>query len=212
MSTIRTKIELIERIEENYVWRIQELSVLKNSIPLSDGPKQKVLIRASITLLYANWEGFVKESCDDYYDYVSHLGLNVNQLSHSFASVALKNSITELTSTKKITLQTKVVEYILTKFTHRAKFSSENPIKTSNLKFEIFEDICTLIGLNSSNYQLKETFINEVLLTNRNKIAHGKYRIVDYDNFLIIYDTCISLLKQVKEELILSIVNERYKI
>ncbi len=178
MSTIRTKDKLINKIEENYSWRIQELSVLKNSIPLYDGPKQKVLIRAGIALLYANWEGFVKESCDNYYDYVSKLGLNVNQLSYSFAAVALKSLIIGLLSTKKISIQTSFMENILTKMEHKAKFTSECPIKTSNLKFEIFEDICKLIGLEINNYQLKETFINEKLLKNRNNIAHGKYLII----------------------------------
>ncbi|WP_255520695.1 MAE_28990/MAE_18760 family HEPN-like nuclease [Microcystis sp. LEGE 08355] len=69
-----------------------------------------------------------------------------------------------------------MIKNLLDNLENRAFIPHENIINTkSNLNFEVFTDICTILGIDDSDYQLRQKAIDEQLLTQRNKIAHGKY-------------------------------------
>ena len=61
MSEPRTLELLFECIENEYQWRIKELSIFRNTILSTNGKQQEGMIRAGVALLYAHWEGFIKK-------------------------------------------------------------------------------------------------------------------------------------------------------
>ena len=81
----------------------------------------------------------------------------------------------------------------------------------SNLNFEVFTDICTILGIDDSDYQLRQKAIDEQLLTQRNKIAHGKYLTIDYEEYISIYNLVIELIRDFKDDLLNAAVTEQYK-
>ena len=105
-----------------------------------------------------------------------------------------------------------MIKNLLDNLENRASIPYENIINTkSNLNFEVFTDICTILGIDDSKYQLRQKAIDEQLLTQRNKIAHGKYLTIDYEEYISIYNLVIELIRNFKDDLLNATVTEQYK-
>lgn len=198
----RTLTFLYELIEKEYAWRITELSNYRSSLITEQNEKaQKAKIRAGVALLYAHWEGFVKQLANLYYEFVSFQSLNISDLSDSFASIILRSELNTLGSSNKIKDHQRVINLIFEGMNNTAYFSSNSPIKTSNLKFDIFEDVCILLGINpiefDSRYKRKfdrniQLTIDEDLVGQRNSIAHGEYLPISIEEYKKLYDIVVN--------------------
>ncbi len=193
---------LFEIIEKDYAWRISELSNYRNALISEHNEKaQKAKIRAGVALLYAHWEGFVKQLANWYYEFVSYQSINISDLSDSFASIILRAELNVLENSNKLKDHQRVIKLIFEGMNKKAFFSSKSPIKTSNLKFEIFEDVCILLGINPSEFESRykrkfdrniQLTIDEDLVGQRNSIAHGEYLPVTIDEFKKLYDIVVN--------------------
>jgi hypothetical protein len=209
----RTLIHLQNNLDEDFGWRIKELSLLKSKIPNTPNtaPLQDVLIRANVTMLYAHWEGFVKCAAENYLNYVSLRRLRHDQLESCFVALCLKNKINEMDNTNRFDLQTAAVDFMLQQLNERAYIPYEGIIQTkSNLSFFVFRDICTVIGIDYKKYQLKETLIDE-LVSLRNSIAHGKYLSMNFNEYLEIYDKIIEMMRDIKDDILNAAATEKFK-
>ncbi|MCC0782702.1 hypothetical protein IR152_06280 [Clostridioides sp. ES-S-0108-01] len=165
-------------IDKNLSWRKKELTNLKMVIDMSEGSVLLTLLRSGITLLYAHWEGFIKISAREYLYYLNSLKLNCFDMTDNFLTLTLKPMIIDVRQSNKSTSHYKVVDKIL-----NGQFSIFNVnvmekliIDTeSNLSYKVLEDILFNLGLDSTQYQLKEHYIKNKLLDTRNKIAHGEF-------------------------------------
>jgi hypothetical protein len=79
MSKLRTISDIQNYLENEFGWRIQEISNLKNIISNTDSIEIRSLLRAGIPILYAHWEGFVKKSSEAYLNFVTNQGLSYNK-------------------------------------------------------------------------------------------------------------------------------------
>ena len=221
MKQIRNLTDLYDNIEKEYAWRITELSNYRNLTLNEEGKKLDTLIRAGITLLYAHWEGFIKKSSDLYYSFVINQSHKISELNNSFISIALRNEINELQSSKKLKIHNNVVNTFFNQSAKIPNFSNTSPIRTSNLKYEIFEDVCLMIGVDINEFHIRyrtggfdrelEKYIDETLLNNRNTIAHGNYLIINKKEFKEIYDVIVKgLLYSFKELLMDCAQNKKY--
>ncbi|GBF81228.1 MAE_28990/MAE_18760 family HEPN-like nuclease [Aphanothece sacrum] len=203
---------LQENLDDDLSWRIKELSLLKNKIPTQKGTEQNVLIKAGITLLYAHWEGFIKYSAECYLQFVSLQKLKYNELDYCFIALCSRKSINELLKTKKFELQQEIVKNLLDNLEERAKIPYEGIINTkSNLNFDVFRDICMIVGIDYKQYETKKNAIDEELLTIRNKIAHGKDLKKDYADFINIYEIVTILMRNIKDDILNAAITQRYK-
>lgn len=213
MKPIKTLYELNVVIEKDYAWRIKELSNYRNAVLEVEGKKLNPMIRGGVALLYAHWEGFIKNTGDNYYSFVISQATPLKDLNNSFISIALRGALDELVSTKKISIHTKVVEKFFDESHKKPYFSKTSPIRTSNLKYEIFEDICLMIGLDINEFHERyrnkgydrelSLYINESLLDKRNNIAHGNYLPVDIVEYRELYDVVVNGLLYVFKELVM---------
>lgn len=197
---IHTKEKLVDCIEKELSWRKKELKVFKDSVPTEFSPKQTALLRCAIPIIYAHWEGFVKHSCELYLEYVSNRNEVLKKLKPQFIAIALRNSI-QAQEINKISERTKAVEYILNNLELSATIPTKNIIKTkSNLKFEVFRDICHLLCISIEEFEKKKAMIDE-LVDSRNTIAHGNYLKITYNMFCGFYNDTIILLDTLRTEI-----------
>lgn len=198
----RTLDILLDNISEEWIWRIKELDDFKTALEKSkDESTTSSLIRAGITILYAHWEGFVKKSSYHYYNFVTTKGFKLNELSNSFIAISMRKELNDLSDSRKVTRQSKAIAILFHEFEKRAIFPDELPLKTSNLNFDVFEEYCTMIGIETLPFETKRQFINQRLVGNRNNIAHGKYLLIDEADYKEIFELTIWLMKSFKDSL-----------
>src|ERR1035437_2256083 len=136
---------LLDNISEDWVWRIKELDDFKTVLEKTkDDSTKSCLIRAGITLLYAHWEGFIKECSNHYYNFVTTKGFKLNELSDCFIAISMRKELNEMIDSRKFVRQSKAILILFNEFEKRGIFPNEIPLKTSNLNYEIFEEYCIL--------------------------------------------------------------------
>jgi MAE_28990/MAE_18760-like HEPN len=177
MKKVRTLEDLNWVLVEDLIWRKKELSDLISLIEnKSFAPsKHNAVLRSGIALLYAHWEGYIKNAATFYLEYVSRQKLTYEELSINFVAIAMKTKLNEATETNKATIFTEVTKFLLTQSDNRSFISYEDTISTaSNLSSSILHEIVCTIGLDYAFYQSKQVIIDEQLLKRRNMIAHGE--------------------------------------
>ena len=208
---VRTREQLVDLLDSELSWRKKELTFIKSNIK-TNSANYKTFLRSGILLLYAHWEGFIKNSCEYYLSYIKYQKLKFIELKENFIALGLKNKLTEFEQTNKATIHCQMVEFLLNELNQRASIPDENIIKTgSNLNSMILEQILTSIGIDFSDYELKSNLIDSVLLKNRNSIAHGQYVELDDIEFSNLHSDIIWIMDDVKTKLINSVLLEEFK-
>lgn len=207
----RTINALIDDLDEEISWRKKELSILRSKITKDSNEAQKSLIRAGITILYAHWEGFIKNAAESYLNFVSLKRLTHTQLKSCFVALCLRKEL-DIINSQNFEKRANAVEFLLNELNNRAYIPYKDVINTkSNLNSKIFKDICFIIGIDYSKYVLKENVIDVKLLNNRNNIAHGNYLEIGFNEFEEIYRTAIDLIDSFKEDIIDAATNKQYE-
>ena len=221
MNDPKTLTLLYDCIENDYSWRIVELSNFKNSVLQAKGKAQEGMLRAGVALLYAHWEGFVKYVAEQYYHFVSYQNHTIEELSDCFVSIILRGELELLSNSNKLVQHNNIVQIFFEKRSKKAFFSSKSPIQTSNLKFEVFEDVCIMIGINlgefRENYRSKDfdrdiqRTINEDLVKKRNIVAHGQRLPINLEEYKDLYRIVVNgFLYVYKEQVMNAAQNKRY--
>lgn len=201
---------LDNNITEQFAWRRKELHLLLKKIPETTNEFQKLYLRAGITLLYAHWEGFIKEATSSYLQHISMQRLNHSELKSQFVALCLKNKIKEL-DINKLKTQARTVDFLIHELHNRAYVPYKTIINTrANLKFNILEEIFYIIGLEIEEYKLKKETIDE-LVELRNNIAHGKNSPIIYKTYLEYHNEIINLMEKIKDEIVTAAFKKSYR-
>lgn len=199
---IRTIEELQNRLDDDFAWRRKELTVIYTNVTSAKQNQVNTNIRIGVVMLYAHWEGFIKNAAELYLIYVSSKKLNYNELQNNFIAVSLKAKLTVFQETNKNTIHTELVDFLLGNLNIRAQIPTENVIKTqSNLNSTILKEILSIIGVEYSQYELKEKFIDTQLLNIRNSIAHGQNPNINEIEFTELYKEITDLMNSIKNEI-----------
>ena len=214
MAKARTSEQFEDKLSEDLVWRKRELSAIKQLIgrPNSATKGQNALLRSGIALLYAHWEGFVKQSSQIYLDFVCSQRLTYEELSFNFVAIAMKAKLNDATSTNKASVYNDVAQFLISKLGERISISTSGVIRTgSNLSFGVLEEVLTCLGIDSTPYQTKSQLIDQRLLGTRNRVAHGDYEIVTCDEYLELHDDVIGMMDEYRDQLSNAVAMELYK-
>lgn len=87
---INTLIELQDAIDSEMSWRKKELSALRANINSSRSFAKETALRSGIALLYAHWEGAIKNIAYFYLVYVSSQKIKYDNLKPNFFCFILK--------------------------------------------------------------------------------------------------------------------------
>ena len=136
----------------------------------------EILNKSFILLLYAHWEGFIKEYTIKYFSFIISQKLVLSKLTENFLLIYLKSLLKTYKVNKNIFQEKKILDLVskgpkfkieIDEYFKEYTVGSEN-----NLKFQNYKNICTIL-----NYDfIDETNIFETnlekLVHNRNSIAH----------------------------------------
>ena len=219
MSGISTIDGLNNKLDNELAWRKKELIDLSQNIKVSTGDNPIPLIRCGIPIIYAHWEGFVKNSLSYYLEHVSKQNVPFVELKRNFLGVKLKKEIDDFCGTGKTknSIHTKTVELVLENMENgTSNIPYKNQIDTkSNLNSALFKDLMNLVGVDYSEFETSFNLIDEQLLNMRNNIAHGrvlKSIALDENTYTAINDRVIRMLENLKEILCEYAEQKKYKI
>jgi len=209
---IRSKEELIDYLSADLAWRKKELTTLYNNVETANSKNLPTALRCASVLLYAHWEGFVKNSAESYLTYIKFQKLNLNQVNSNILALSLKQKMTEFSLTNKATLHVQFVDFFQNNLNEKASFSETDSIKTqSNLNSIILKEIFATIGLDITNYDLKSNLIDKQLLKYRNDIAHGNQPPLNKQEYKILHGEIIGMLDNIHTDISNSAVLDKYK-
>lgn len=211
---IRTEEEFQDAVDKETSWRKKELSAIKSNIATARNSAKSTALRAGIALLYAHWEGLIKNVASYYMSYVSFRKLKYGELKENFIAVAIKEELKMFRESNKTSIHNHIIQKIRKMENDASIIPYENVIKTdSNLRSEIFIEIMETIGLDYSEYQINFILLDETLLNMRNKIAHGE-RIevlsLDEKRFNEIYDIITGMMNRFVNQVTNAVVMKEY--
>lgn len=214
MSKPRSESDLSDQLDSNLTYRLKEISDLKQAILDANPLNRDVLLKALIALSYAHWEGFVKFSAQKYFEFIALRKHSYAALSPQFYINSFLVRLGSLHQSKpNMHERANLISEILSSRDNRFSYLHPTLINTgSNLKFEIFKEICLICGVDHSKFSSKENFIDVILLKRRNSIAHGDKSVVSISEMDELANETIGLMRSFKNELENRIYNREYLI
>lgn len=211
---IRTVDNLSDKLSRELSWRKKELSDLKYYMDRSSsGPtRRRTLSRCGVAMLYAHWEGFVKQAGRAFLEFVAMQRLLNRQLHPNLLTLSMRHQVRFLPETRKSSEFAKFTEF----FSSRMEDCSAIPYKTainteSNLSSNVFREIIWSLGVDYSPYKTREKFIDSSLLGRRNRIAHGEVIDIGLDDYDKMRDIVIQMMSLLKNQLENSALLKEYE-
>ncbi|WP_426178575.1 MAE_28990/MAE_18760 family HEPN-like nuclease [Pseudomonas sp. TWRC1-2] len=203
-------MEFEDYIASEYSWRRKELTNLSNVARSGRKGMRETLFRSAIPIIYAHWEGFVKQSSIAKMNYLISQGLKYRDLQPCFHVYAILEAYGGQIPAKQfeawVDITTGKVDY-----SKSINTSSLNLIDTkSNLKYEVLREVAVKVGVDYKKFELKENWINETLVGLRNKICHGERAPIAEDEFEDIYTETAALIDIYKDEILYSVQSKTY--
>jgi DNA-binding Xre family transcriptional regulator len=164
---------VLEEIEADKSWRNIELKKIENICQkLDNRDLNKLILKSTIPMIYAHWEGFVVSTLRKVNKYLNSLNYQYNDFDINLLTNAYEDNIKSLESSLGYDKRVKHLNIIFDKLTSNVKFSTKIDVK-SNLKFQVLQDICMKFNLNINSFKEYERDLQK-LLQIRNSIAHGE--------------------------------------
>ena len=186
-----TKDELRELLEDELLWRTEEINFFKRQLTNLDQENEKNRYRKSMVLiLYSHLEGFIKSALINYAQYLSSLGKNREEFDFTLVATSMdaefkaydnKNSKSPLFNNKKVPSDSTI--HGLYRRVNLLESSSnllsqplvinDNAVDTeSNLWYVVLQKNLYKLGLPVDMFQDYKIDIDS-LVNRRNTIAHG---------------------------------------
>lgn len=203
---------ILEEIEFDKGWRnieIKKIEIICQKLDNED--YKKLVLKSTIPIIYAHWEGFTVSSLRKVNKYLNSLNYKANDFHINLVANAYEKNLESLENSLGYEKRVKHLNIILNQFEKVIKFGTKVDVK-SNLKFDVLKNICLKFNLNIENFKMYETDL-EQLLQVRNHIAHGEssYEFEKYDDI----EKYINLLSNLMDTLHIEIndffKNEKYK-
>ena len=208
---MRTAEGFADGLAEDLVWRKKELTVLRRLVATATGDRRDVLVRSLVTVLYAHWEGFLRNTAESYLEHVAARRLRYSELSRNFVAYALLPRVRAAAEQRNLGDMIEVVRFFQEEMERRSRFSADAVDAGSNLSSRVLRELTTMLGLDYRVFESKAVLIDERLLRNRNRIAHGHYLSLDAEDALELAREVLSLMEVFRDEVENAVVLSRYK-
>jgi hypothetical protein len=208
---LRYVTQLEEVLDRELSWRKKELTTLKFTIDGGAPSTLPVLLRAGTALLYAHWEGFVKECGTAYVQHVAMQKPMLAMMSTNFVAVALGDRFSACGRTEKTRVRVELVEKLRAPGSERAKLKWRRVVRTrANLKAQVLKEVLVTLGLRYAPFEPKAKTVIDRLVSARNCIAHGKGLRVEVDDYTRLHTETIILLDEFKSQVLEAAVGQTY--
>ncbi len=209
----RTTNQLSDLLDNEMSWRRRELVTLRQTVENARDHELPLVLRAGVLLLYAHWEGFVKQTAQYYLEYVAAQRLQYKDLQENFLAHVMHGRIVQFYESKKATFHVEFFKFLRQRMSDTAPLENYCTVNTqANLNSDVFKEIVNTLGLNYKDYELKEKLIDYRLLKNRNEIAHGEASLIDRADFYLLYNEIMAIMEDFRTQIINSAVLNSYKV
>jgi hypothetical protein len=135
---------------------------------------ESTVVRMSIPMLYALWEGFVKESCQAYIEHVEVEVATAESLKPAILGYLWTPELRKLSGGVGFDKKHNIARLALTGLKKPVRFGeAERAVDTkSNLDFQVLEEIARHLCLDTASLQGERKHL-DALVNLRNSIAHG---------------------------------------
>lgn len=213
MASIRTIEHLESFLTEDLKWRTHEMQLWEQVASSCRAHELPGVLRGGLALVYAHWEGYVKEGARSYLEYVSRKGLKIGQLRPEIAAVALRSTLGQGEASKNSSAHTAIVNILRSADSQPANipYTSATIRTRSNLRFDVFADIMHSIGCDATRHEIYRVIIDKRLLRYRNDIAHGREEYISLSDWISIRDRILLILKDVRMQISNAAANEEFR-
>lgn len=198
---ISTVEQLSDALSSDLIWRKRELTALRFLAEKSSigSDESRALLRALVALLYAHWEGFIRSAAESYLEYVHFQRLKYSELSVPFIAVAARRRVHEAVEARSIHRHIDLVSFLIRDLGSTAQIPYKKGVSTrSNLSSEVLQDILASIGVDAATFATKRVLIDETVVGERNKVAHGQYVRVNLKEYIKTHDAVLEMLEAVR--------------
>lgn len=204
--------DLTNRLDQDLSWRKKELIFLKNRANGCKPVAQGCFIRSGIALSYAHWEGFVKNSSNEYLAFVFSQRKKYEELNDNFFGILICKELSKYSESKKQYIYSDFSVNNISKYKEKTELNPSTFIDTqSNLTPTLFREILSILGIKEELFITKDKFIDEKILKNRHDIAHGRRSDnFSYNDLEEITSEVIKMLTEYKELLLDYATNKKY--
>lgn len=172
---IRNLEELDDYLSSELAWRKKECLNLNGLTLSSRGSNKTIYYRASIVVFYSHWEGFIKNASLAYLSYLNRLAPKYYLMQDSFFCLGMSFVFKNDFSSRNINNHQKINDYLQGRNTLNFNVDPEKVIDVrSNLNYEAMRIIAHQLGVSLDGLDLREHFIDKILLKYRNSLAHGE--------------------------------------
>jgi hypothetical protein len=212
----KTLDDLQKFLDESLVWRRAEIVALqveieRNGKASPSGPLTRALVRAGVALLYAHWEGYVKDACEAYLDYVAIRRLRYDQLCDEIVLTSLLALLRKV-ETGDDEAQGSLLDVVRKPTEARARVPRKQVVNAkSNLRYAVLVEMCTKLGLSTDKFITRRHLIDRSLCDARNEIAHGKLYYPDSDSFSALRHNVLEMLESMRSLIMIHATSSRYR-
>ena len=181
-------------------------------IAAADEDTKKFLLRAGLTFVYSHWEGWIKTVGRRYIEFVNAQKHTITELRPELAAAILKPRVKEAGKSENPKNHADLLRFLDTQGNQVHTVKPVFVTTESNLNSKVLGRIADGLGL-ADDFSLgtKSNLIDEKLVGERNKIAHGEFRLVDQDQFDEVYYPVLQLLDDFTEALLNVAAEGRYR-
>lgn len=193
---VRTLEELTDKVDADLAWRRKELIALEGLVSDRRGTQfEGPLLRSSLAVLYAHWEGFLTAAGGVYLAFVAQRRLDYGELATNFVALCIRARLMQNREATEFMASKEVADLLLLNPNSKSSVPWRDGIRTkANLGSEVLKDIVACLGLDYSPYLTKEKLIDEKLVRQRNEIAHGRHLLIDVAEYLNLHGEVVQLL------------------
>jgi hypothetical protein len=210
---MRTTEELIDKLSEERIWRIKEITTV-TSLAFRQNLKPvevEFYCRAGTALMYAHWEGFVKRAAVYYLKHVAYQRMQISEMADFVLALYMNQSIRGEGQTSAAQISA-LGERLLRNQEYKPKLKWDDVISTnSNLSSSALRKILGQIGLDHKLFELKFKVIDGTIVKHRNAIAHGEKGDVDLSTLEQISAEVVSLISLFRDMLENAAVLKSYR-
>ncbi|HEY3911597.1 MAG TPA: MAE_28990/MAE_18760 family HEPN-like nuclease [Stellaceae bacterium] len=181
MAQLRTAEEFSHAITADLTWRIKEISDLRAAVRRSDHAFKRSLLRATVPLVYAHWEGHVAVVSRSYLEFLATRRPRYATIKPSFRLNEFFGDLkrlgqSQMSYREKIEFIDRILQSGNTQF---RKIDDDAISARGNLNSVVLKELCDLLSIDHTLFEDEYEFIDKILLFRRNNIAHGEYIEID---------------------------------
>ncbi|WP_284761168.1 MAE_28990/MAE_18760 family HEPN-like nuclease [Curtobacterium sp. MEB011] len=204
-----------DSIDDAFGWRRMEIEAMRTEVERLNPeqlsrPFARMILRSSVALLYAHWEGFSKQVLQAYLDFVAKRRLTYGELDKPLLVTAVRHKFERMAVDPAFAAD--FVEDLLALSAKRAQLPKRGVVETgSNLRFDRLSSIFTSLGLDIAPFETRQHLIDTRLCDARNDIAHGGAVVPDPDSVLELIVIVLQMMGEVGTQLSNSIAQRSYR-